>query len=115
MSMPQTSWKNMIYLDPDTLYVILLRTLKHSMMFKEFHNAVVQVIPTRNKTWWDQFVVPIMARRVGADIVFNPKFSLPLFSRRAGVFVLHGSDWYVNPSCYPWWDNLYIRIMMPVA
>jgi glycosyltransferase involved in cell wall biosynthesis len=106
--------KNMISLDTDSLYVILLRTPKHSVMFKEFDNAVIQVVPSRKKTWWDQVIVPLMAKRVKADIVFNPKFSLPLFSRRAGVFVLHGSDWYVNPSCYQWWDNLYIRIMMPV-
>jgi glycosyltransferase involved in cell wall biosynthesis len=30
------------------------------------------------------------------------------------VFVLHGSDWYVNPGNYTRWDNMYIRTMMPV-
>jgi hypothetical protein len=28
--------------------------------------------------------------------------------------VLHGSDWYVNPGNYEWWDILYIRAMLPV-
>lgn len=30
------------------------------------------------------------------------------------MFVLHGSDWYVNPGNYTWWDNLYIRVMLPI-
>src|SRR5690606_31146672 len=49
-----------------------------------------------------------------ADLIFNPKFSLPLLSRRPATFVLQGSDWYVNPQNYPWWDNLYIRMTLPL-
>jgi glycosyltransferase involved in cell wall biosynthesis len=37
-----------------------------------------------------------------------------LFTRRPCVFVQQGSDWYVNPQNYPWWDNLYIRLMLPL-
>jgi glycosyltransferase involved in cell wall biosynthesis len=100
----------------DTLsrYVILLRSPKKVSLFDEFPNAETRVIPSRSKTWWDQALVPLAARRVRADIIFNPKFSLPLLSRRPGVFVLQGSDWYVNPGNYLWWDNIYIRVMMPI-
>jgi glycosyltransferase involved in cell wall biosynthesis len=28
--------------------------------------------------------------------------------------VLQSADWYVNPGNYPWWDNLYIRLMLPL-
>jgi glycosyltransferase involved in cell wall biosynthesis len=100
----------------DTLsrYVILLRSPKNVSLFEEFPNAETQVIPSRSKTWWDQALVPLVARRVRADIIFNPKFSLPLLARRPGVFILHGSDWYVNPGNYLWWDNIYIRVMMPI-
>ncbi|HEU5443907.1 MAG TPA: hypothetical protein VFU61_08780 [Steroidobacteraceae bacterium] len=27
---------------------------------------------------------------------------------------LPSSDWYVNPGNYPWWDNIYIRAMLPL-
>src|SRR5438552_1930512 len=27
---------------------------------------------------------------------------------------LASCDWYVNPGNYPWWDNLYIRLMLPL-
>jgi glycosyltransferase involved in cell wall biosynthesis len=100
----------------DTLsrYVILLRSPKNVSLFDEFPNAETRVIPSRSKIWWDQALVPLAARRVRADIIFNPKFSLPLLSRRPGVFVLQGSDWYVNPGNYLWWDNIYIRVMIPI-
>jgi glycosyltransferase involved in cell wall biosynthesis len=106
--------RNMLTLDPTSRYVILLRTPKHQRMFDEFRNADTRVLPGRTKTWWDQVVVPAAARRAKADIIFNPKFSLPLVAGRPGVFVLHGSDWYVNPGNYSWWDNLYIRLMLPI-
>src|SRR3972149_997440 len=82
--------------DPASTYVIVLRTPTYATRFDDFPNAWTVVRPARVKLWWDQVVVPLVARRAGADIIFNPKFSLPLFSRRPGVFVLHGSDWYVN-------------------
>ncbi len=104
----------MAALDPASRYVILLRTPKHAHSFDGLPNVEIQVRPARVKTVWDQVVVPLAARRVRADIIFNPKFSLPLLTRRPGVFVLHGSDWYVNPRNYRWWDNLYIRLMMPL-
>jgi glycosyltransferase involved in cell wall biosynthesis len=63
---------------------------------------------------WDQVLVPRAARRLGVDLLFNPKFSLPLLSSIPGVFVLQSCDWYVNPRNYPWWDNAYIRFMLPL-
>ncbi len=100
--------------DPATEYVILLRTPARARLFAAYPNARALVLPAPRKIWWDQVAVPRAARSVRADILFNPKFSLPLASRRRGVFVLHGSDWYVNPGNYEWWDNLYIRAMLPV-
>lgn len=106
--------RHMFIKDTSSRYVILLRSSKNATLFDEFPNVKTHIMPFRSKTWWDQVLVPLSAWRVGADIIFNPKFSLPLLSRRPCVFVLHGSDWYVNPSNYMWWDNLYIRVMMPI-
>jgi glycosyltransferase involved in cell wall biosynthesis len=61
-----------------------------------------------------QLAVPRAARRFKVDAIFNPKFSIPFFTRRMCVFVLQGADWYVNPQNYPWWDNLYIRLVLPL-
>ena len=106
--------RNVLALDAKSRYLILLRTPKHERSFEEFPNAETRVLPARSKTWWDQVVVPRAAKRAKADIIFNPKFSIPLLTGKPTVFVLQGSDWYVNPDNYRWWDNLYIRAMLPI-
>jgi len=106
--------ENVLALDPVSRYLILLRTDKCAHLFDRFPNADVRVLPAKVKILWDQVVAPRAAARENADLIFNPKFSLPLFSRRPATFVLQGSDWYVNPQNYPWWDNLYIRVMLPL-
>lgn len=105
---------HMLPMDTCSRYLILLRTDKHVSAFAHHPNADVRVLPAKIKTVWDQVVVPLAARRENADVIFNPKFSVPLLSRRATTFVLQGSDWYVNPQNYEWWDNLYIRLMLPL-
>jgi glycosyltransferase involved in cell wall biosynthesis len=106
--------RELLAADPETRYVILLETPACEQMFRDYSNAEVVVLPARSKLYWDQVRVPRAAREFGADLIFNPKFSLPFFTRRPCVFVQQGSDWYVNPQNYPWWDNLYIRLMLPL-
>jgi len=106
--------RNMIAQDPGTRYVIFLATPKQRDLFRDFGNADTHVLPARSKLWWDQVTVPRAARRFGADLIFNPKFSVPFFTTRPCAFVLQDSDWYVNPQNYPWWDNIYIRLMLPM-
>jgi len=106
--------RNMLLLDPDSRYVIWMRTHEHSGLFSDFPNAETQILPGRGNLWWDQVSVPAAARRSGVDLIFNPKFSIPFATRRPCAFVLQDSDWYLNPQSYPWWDNLYIRLLLPL-
>jgi glycosyltransferase involved in cell wall biosynthesis len=106
--------QHLFALDSATRYVVLLGSARAQPLFEGFANVQTQVLEGPGKLWWDQVSVPRAARRCGADLLFNPKFSLPLLSRIPGVFVLQSCDWYVNPGNYPWWDNLYIRLMLPL-
>jgi glycosyltransferase involved in cell wall biosynthesis len=106
--------REILSLDWVTRYVIFLMTEKSRDLFREFPNAEPYVMPARRKLYWDQVAVPAAARKFDVDLIFNPKFSIPLMTRRPCIFVLQGSDWYVNPGNYPWWDNLYIRVMLPL-
>lgn len=105
--------EQLLELDTESRYLILLRSDKRARLFERFENADVRIV-SAPKTVWDQLVVPFVAWRNGANLIFNPKFSLPLIWTRAATFVLQGSDWYVNPQNYPWWDNVYIRMTMPL-
>jgi glycosyltransferase involved in cell wall biosynthesis len=100
--------------DPRTRYAVLLNSDKSLELLRPFPNAEPHVLPARSKLYWDQVTVALAARRLEADLIFNPKFAVPLLSRRPSVFVQQGSDWYVNPQNYEWWDNLYMRVMLPL-
>jgi glycosyltransferase involved in cell wall biosynthesis len=106
--------RQLLTLDRCTRYVIFLGEERARECWCEFPNAQPHVIRSRSKLLWDQVLVPSAARRLGVQLLFNPKFSLPLLSRIPGVFVLQSCDWYVNPGNYPWWDNIYIRLMLPL-
>jgi glycosyltransferase involved in cell wall biosynthesis len=106
--------QHLLTLDTRSRYVIFLAGEQARGTFSEFANAREQVILSPGKLVWDQLLIPLAARRLGVDLLFNPKFSLPLLSGTPGVFVLQSCDWYVNPGNYPWWDNLYIRLMLPL-
>ncbi|HEX8755372.1 MAG TPA: hypothetical protein VF745_03450, partial [Steroidobacteraceae bacterium] len=105
---------HLVSLDAGSRYVIFLASPAARGLFAGVRNVETCVLATRNRLIGDQVLVPRAARRLGVDLLFNPKFSLPLFCRVPGVFILQSSDWYVNPGNYPWWDNIYIRAMLPL-
>jgi glycosyltransferase involved in cell wall biosynthesis len=55
---------------------------------------------------WDQFAMPIVEKRERLDIIFNPKYSLPLRAKCRTVFVCHGLPAHVMPSGSRWFDRL---------
>ncbi|HVS77833.1 MAG TPA: glycosyltransferase family 1 protein [Steroidobacteraceae bacterium] len=106
--------QHLVGLDAGSRYVIFLASPAARGLFAGQRNVEVRVLEARSRLLWDQVLVPRAARAAGVDLLFNPKFSLPLLSRISGVFVLQSCDWYVNPGNYPWWDNIYIRAMLPL-
>jgi glycosyltransferase involved in cell wall biosynthesis len=106
--------QHLIALDPHSRYEIFLSSPGAGELFRALPNARTHVLRSRSRLLWDQVLIPRAARRLGCDLLFNPKFSLPLASRIPGIFVLQSCDWYVNPGNYPWWDNIYIRVTLPL-
>jgi glycosyltransferase involved in cell wall biosynthesis len=106
--------EHLVRLDAGSRYVIFLFSPAAQGLFRGHRNVETRVLASRNRLLWDQLYVPRAARRLGVDLLFNPKFSLPLLSRIPGVLMLQSSDWYINPRNYPWWDNIYIRAMLPL-
>jgi glycosyltransferase involved in cell wall biosynthesis len=62
---------------------------------------------------WDQWLVPQAEKKEKFDLIFNPKYSLPLRSTSRGVFVCHGLDWYVMPWGSKLMDRLNHRYLIP--
>jgi glycosyltransferase involved in cell wall biosynthesis len=76
--------------------------------------GVVEVaLPGRSVLSWDQIAVPQAVERHGIDLLFNPKYSIPLRARCRTVWVCHGLDWYVMPWGSKLVDRLSHRFLVP--
>jgi glycosyltransferase involved in cell wall biosynthesis len=70
-------------------------------------------IPGRSVLSWDQIAVPQAVEREGVDLLFNPKYSIPLRARCRTVWVCHGLDWYVMPWGSRLIDRMSHRFLVP--
>jgi glycosyltransferase involved in cell wall biosynthesis len=70
-------------------------------------------IPARSVLTWDQIAVPGAVRRHGIDLLYNPKYSIPLAAPCPAVWVCHGLDWYVMPWASRRIDRLSHRFLVP--
>jgi glycosyltransferase involved in cell wall biosynthesis len=70
-------------------------------------------LPARSVLSWDQIAVPSAARKFGIDLLFNPKYSIPLLAPCPSVWVCHGLDWYVMPWGSPLVDRMSHRFLVP--
>jgi glycosyltransferase involved in cell wall biosynthesis len=70
-------------------------------------------LPGKSVLAWDQVAVPAAVRRHGIDLLFNPKYSIPLRASCPAVWVCHGLDWYVMPWASRRIDRLSHRFLVP--
>ncbi len=69
--------------------------------------------PARSVLSWDQVAMPAAVRRLGIELLFNPKYSIPLLANCPSVWVCHGLDWYVMPWGSRLVDRLSHRFLVP--
>lgn len=71
------------------------------------------------ETYWDQVVVPRVARQHGVDVLFNPHLTVPIRGRFRKVTVLHAVEYHTVPNVYGWrmyvWWFVLERMIMPAA
>jgi glycosyltransferase involved in cell wall biosynthesis len=70
-------------------------------------------LDARSFLTWDQLAVPAAVQQHGIDVLFNPKYSIPLRARCPSVWVCHGLDWYVMPWASRLVDRLSHRFLIP--
>ncbi|HER63451.1 MAG TPA: glycosyltransferase family 1 protein [Desulfobacteraceae bacterium] len=102
--------------DPVNEYILFYKSDKHLGRYKEFANCREILLPGGSKAIWDQIRIPLAAKREKVDLVFNPKFTVPLFTRCKTVMVVHGADWFIPPydEVYNSLDVFYIKRVMPL-
>ena len=95
-------------------YILLHKTPRNVGLFGSFDHVHEVVLDAASKPTWDQIAVPRYLKKAMPDVVFNPKYSLPILTRCPGIFVCHGLDWYVMPWGSRWIDRLSHKFLVPL-
>lgn len=104
----------MLAIDRTNSYLLLHRRPERLGLFADYANVEERLAPASRKLVWDQCVVPYRAWRSGADVIFNPKFSVPLVSHCPVVMGLQEPAWWAIPEHHTWLDVRYMKLMLPL-
>jgi glycosyltransferase involved in cell wall biosynthesis len=108
--------KELLGSDQKNEYVLFYANSSNIGLFAHQKNAKEIWVKGLNKAHWDQIAIPRACRREKLDVLFHPKFTVPLFAPCPSVMVVHGADWLIPDQAqyYPWWDVKYMRMMLPL-
>jgi glycosyltransferase involved in cell wall biosynthesis len=103
-------------IDQQNEYFLFYNNRGHIGLYENHKNVKEIYIKGKNKAIWDQISIPLACRRENIDVVFHPKFTLPLFAPCKSVMTVHGADWFMPEQAiyYPRLDVAYIRTVMPL-
>lgn len=94
-------------------YVLIYQNLQLLGTYAAYPNVEELVSTVPGTILWDQLAVPWITRDRHLDIIFNPKFTVPLLHPAKKIFVLHGSEWFAIPRHFKWYDRVYCRTVVP--
>ena len=94
-------------------FVLLYRNPELVGTYGGEHGVEEVALPGRSLLSWDQLAVPKAVRRHGIDLLYNPKYSIPLSAPCPAVWVCHGLDWYVMPWASKRIDRLSHQFLVP--
>ena len=108
--------KELLQIDKSNEYILFYANPSNPGLFAQHENVREVWVRGRNKASWDQLSIPRACRIEKVDILFHPKFTVPLLAPCKAVMVAHGADWLIPEQAkfYPWWDVKYMRMMLPL-
>ena len=95
-------------------YVLIYQNPKLVGTYAQYPNVEEVSVGLPGTVAWDQIAVPWIARKKRLDLIFNPKFTIPFFTKAKKMFVLHGSEWFVIPEHFLKHDRWYFRTFVPL-
>ncbi len=100
--------------DGENQYLLFYRTDKWYGRFKSLNNAKEILLWAPHKFLWDQIAVPLKAWQEKVELIYNPKFSAPLFSHCPVAMGLAEMGWRIWPEFYEKLDVIYQKLMFPL-
>jgi glycosyltransferase involved in cell wall biosynthesis len=108
--------QELLSIDRKNRYILFYRNTANMGRFAHYPNVIERLVRAPNKAIWDQIAIPYACWREKVDVIFHPKFTVPLFAPCKAVMVVHGADWFIPEQAqfYNRLDVQYIRTMMPL-
>ena len=106
--------ENLFQIDKDNQYVLIYDNDALIGTYASYPNVSEVVLKISNKLLWDQYGVPKVIKKEKIDIIFNPKLSVPVFTKAKTVLTMHGLEQFAVPEVFKKIDRMYFTIMMPV-
>jgi glycosyltransferase involved in cell wall biosynthesis len=108
--------KELLELNQKNEYVLFYANPANLGLFAYHKKLTERWVKGTNKAYWDQVAIPQACRKERIDVLFHPKFTVPLFAPCKTVMVVHGADWLIPEQAqyYPWWDVTYMRMLLPL-
>lgn len=108
--------ETLLRIDERNHYVLFYRNPGNMGRYAAFPRAGERTVPGVGKAAWDQIAIPLACRREKIDVLFHPKFTVPLAAPCPTVMTVHGADWFIaeHARFYGRLDVAYIRTVMPL-
>jgi glycosyltransferase involved in cell wall biosynthesis len=94
-------------------FLLMYKNPAHLGRYTDPHRVREVALPMPHRVVWDQVGATFLAKRERVDLIFNPKYSIPLVTSCRTVWVSHGLDWYVEPKWSSRLDRLSHRYLVP--
>ena len=108
----------LLELDPWNEYVLFYADDSQVGRYARHSNVREVMIRSPAKLLWDQVAVPLAARRLGLDVLFHHKFSIPVVASCPTVVQQRGTEYSTFPEYYQTWgdraNRLYNRWSIPL-
>lgn len=108
--------RELLELDDRNEYVLYYRDRSNLGRYADRPNVRERAVPGRFNGLWDQVAIPPAARRDDVDVLFHPKFTVPVWAPCPTVMVLHGADWLLPEQAqyYPRRNVAAMKVLMPL-
>lgn len=108
--------KELLEIDYTNQYVLFYANPSNTGIFAHHVNVKERWMNGSNKAYWDQVTIPLACWDEDLDVLFHPKFTVPLLAPCKTVMTVHGADWLIPEQAqfYNWADVKYMKMMLPL-
>jgi glycosyltransferase involved in cell wall biosynthesis len=106
--------KHLLDIGNENQYILFYNNKNHIGNFNNLKNVNEVYVPEANPIVWDQIKIPYLIKKYNVDLIFNTKFTVPIFTKAKKIMALHGASWFVHPEIYKKFDVFYVKRTMKI-